>query len=239
LVDFARMSGTAGKGYHDWPLLPALKAFQTGVFEQRGILLTQYRDEPKLKVGACPGLSLCWARRHASNPNESARDRLAAMEKPEAWTEATQATGAFNSAAEGTYAGRVRVGLQLPVNGASFKCTEPAKDPTDFLNGLDPNNKYAIIMCHLGGLNINHVCAGYTTTHGRIFKSKQVLIFDPNFGEFTVELKKEPMKRFLKAWGDQFATYIGGRTGKATELTLDTLEVIKLSDVPPATRGRR
>lgn len=233
------MSGATSKGYHDWPLLPALKAFQTGVFEQRGILLTKYRDEPRLKVGACPGLALCWLRRHVQDPNEAPKDRLAALEKAEAWAEATEATGAFNNGSKTFYAGRVEDGLQLPVNGASFHCEKPVRDATVFLNGLDPNNKYAIIMCHLGGLNVNHVCASYTSTRGRIFTSKQVVIFDPNFGEFTVELKKGPMKTFVKAFADQFATYIRGRTGQAVALTLDALEVIKLSDVPPATRGRR
>lgn len=233
------MSGATSKGYHDWLLLPALKAFQTGVFEQRGILLSQYREDPRLKVGACPGLSLGWLRRHVQDPNEAPKDRLAALEKADAWSAAAEATDGFNDCAQGTYAGRVRVGLELPVNGTSFKCKDPVKDPTVFLNGLDPNNKYAIVMCHLGGLNTNHVCASYTSTRGRIFTTKQVVIFDPNFGEFTVELKKGPMKTFLKAWADQFATYVSGRTGKATALTLDMLEVIKLSDVPPATRARR
>src|SRR5450631_1721443 len=229
---------------HSWPILDALAKFRTAEFDQRAIVLTQFRADVRVPVGACPGLSAEWIRLHARWPNQSPKERVQALDKAAVWEDAASYTQAFNKPADGkekvlTYAQRVEERLLLS-NKAVFSTSEPgtAAGAAALCVYFDPNNKYSFITAYLSGTHANHVCAGYASTTGRIFKSKHLTFFDSNFGEFDIELTKSAMKKFMDAWIAQFATYKSGRTGAKTKLTLDKFEVVQLQDVI-GTRARR
>ncbi|MDB5413097.1 MAG: hypothetical protein JWR10_1432 [Rubritepida sp.] len=81
----------------NWPVLPELAAFRTATFNQRCILFTHFREDPRLSVGACPGLSAEWITMHALWPNQKPADRMTAMDKLSVWQDAAAYAGAFNS----------------------------------------------------------------------------------------------------------------------------------------------
>ncbi|MDB5413096.1 MAG: hypothetical protein JWR10_1431 [Rubritepida sp.] len=127
--------------------------------------------------------------------------------------------------------------MKLESTEIPFSSADPIRNSSDVCTFFDPTNKYCIITAYLDGVNINHMCAGFCTTNGRIFKSKTLLMFDPNFGEFTVELTPTKMRAFMAAWIAQFGSYVSGRSGTATALKLVKLEVIRLENVV-GKRGR-
>jgi hypothetical protein len=225
---------------YDWPILPALKAYQTAPFDQRAIVLSTYRTDKRVEVGACPGLAVEWVRQHAKGGvNQSPAERMKAIDTEEGWEFACGQTAAFNKSAL-QYADRTGAVLGL-TKGQTFKSSSPSTEAEKICVFFDPTNKFAFVSAGLKGIGVNHICAAYATTTGFLFKSKHLAFFDPNFGEFAIELTQSKMKAFLDAWIAQFATYRSGRTGKATKLTLETLEVTQLQDVSwvtISTRGR-
>ncbi|WP_137181138.1 hypothetical protein [Roseomonas sp. AR75] len=227
------MSGT----WHDWPITADLRAYRVGVFEQRAVVLTRYRLDKRVQLGACPGLSLEWIRQHQRWPNQTSAERLHDLDKPEVWEDAADYSFGFNDAPRPTYPERMQEGLLLEPK-VTFESADPIGEAAEFCTFFDPTNKYTMIIVHLDGVDAVHVCAGFSSSAGRFIRTKSLLLFDANYGEFVVELTGSAMRRFMKAWVGQFATYVNGRTGAHIPLKVKRIEVTQLQDVI-GTRPRR
>ena len=219
---------------YKWPLLPGLAAFKTATFDQRQILLSLYRADERIPVGACPGLSLAWIQEHARWPNQTSVDRMATLDTAAIWSDAADYTASFNADKISPYAKRVSELLLIDVNppnifDLSATISNPGKNIGLLCTSFDPANKYALVMFKLvGGSGVNHLCASFSYLDEGV---KYVLLFDPNYGEFKIELTNAPMTAFVAACIAQFQSFRAGRDGKAAALKIESIEVIQLKNV--------
>ncbi|WP_137939463.1 YopT-type cysteine protease domain-containing protein [Chitinivorax sp. B] len=215
-----------------WPILRELEAFRLASYDQRNPVLSNLGADKRVEVGACPGLSLEWIKRHRQYPNETPVSRMNWMRKDGVLWQAAEYTDKFNRPASSNkerLGGDLTSHIGLNPNHHWKQAKPEAKDTSKlYLTYFNPANRYSILLANLEGLNTDHMCATYCY-EGR--RGKMLVIFDPNFGEFSVPLTASDMRRFMEAWSKQFTTYVSGRTGKAVKLTLKSVEVISLDEI--------
>src|ERR1700712_309335 len=85
------------KKIYKWPIGQELLKYRVGSFDQRQILLSEYRNDDRIPVGACPGLSFEWMKIHSLDPNQSSEARLLSLDKAPIWNNAAELTKSFNN----------------------------------------------------------------------------------------------------------------------------------------------
>lgn len=213
-----------------WPITLNLWTYQTLDFDQRKILLSVFQDEAKVTKGACVGLSIEWILCHRAFIN-SGDLRMQALSQLPLWAKAVRYSGEYNGSLQTDHVKVVSI-LKTKVD-VFYSTASPATD-NEICTYFAPNNGYTITVATIKG-GPKHMCASYTST---VDGKKSLLFFDPNFGEFEIELELEDVKAFFRAWVDQLSTYKGGRPSNGSSssepiLELTEFEIFQVSEILP------